>query len=107
MTIDASVYGDDFTENGVEIFYFDDPDYIEKNIDESPANVENQIIIKTDFKNNNIERLGKEGNFTCRFKAEDGRTAYTQGHMVRYPLDKAHPGQKPNSIICPTAKWNL
>lgn len=57
MTIEASVYENDFTENGVEVYYYEDPELIEKNIDESPANVENQVIVKTDFKSNDMKRL--------------------------------------------------
>jgi hypothetical protein len=40
MNIDAAVYEEDFTENFVEIWYYEDPDYQGLNQDESPANVE-------------------------------------------------------------------
>lgn len=51
MTIEASVYENDFTENGIEVYYYQDPIYGKPSIDESPANVENQVFIPTDFKN--------------------------------------------------------
>lgn len=38
MYIDASVYGNGFTENNVELFYYEEPDYQGLNQDESPAN---------------------------------------------------------------------
>jgi len=41
INIDASVYGNDFTDNNVEIYYYQEPDYKELSSDESPANVEN------------------------------------------------------------------
>jgi hypothetical protein len=44
MFIDAAVYGstvNDFTDNNVEIYYYEDLDYKELSTDESPANVEN------------------------------------------------------------------
>lgn len=44
MYIDAAVYGSDlidFTDNNVEIFYYEDPSFSDLNNDESPANVEN------------------------------------------------------------------
>lgn len=41
MTIEASVYEGDFTENGIELWYIQDPVYGAPNKDESPANVEN------------------------------------------------------------------
>lgn len=43
MNIDASIYGvgvSDFTDNGVQVFYYEEPDYISLSADESPANVE-------------------------------------------------------------------
>jgi hypothetical protein len=35
------VYENDFTENNVEVYYYEEPDYKEILQDESPANVEN------------------------------------------------------------------
>lgn len=87
MNIDASVYGNGFTENNVEIWYYEEPDYQGLNTDESPANTESPLYIKTDFKSNPLDRLDKYSNFTCRFKADDGRIMYTKGHMVRYPIE--------------------
>ena len=78
-------------------------------IDESPANIENQVFIDTDFKRNPVERLEKFGNFTCRFKSEDGRVAYTKAHIGRYPItinSQAGNG-KANNVHCPTPKWDL
>jgi hypothetical protein len=38
--IDATVIGDGFTDNQVEIFYYDDPRILSTNINESPANIQ-------------------------------------------------------------------
>ena len=73
--MDASIYGsevNDFTDNGVQLFYYEEPEYKELNVDESPANLESQIFIMTDFKKNPIDRLKKYAFITCRFKGEDG-----------------------------------
>lgn len=43
INIEASVYGSgesDFTDNGVQIFYYEEPDYKELSSDETPANIE-------------------------------------------------------------------
>jgi hypothetical protein len=43
MTIDASIHGSnlgDFTDNSVQIFFYEDPDYKEMSTNESPANIE-------------------------------------------------------------------
>ena len=107
MTIEGSVYENDFTENNVEIFYYQDPDFKNLSRDESPANQENDIIIDTDFKQNPQERLDKYGNFTCRFKSEDGTVIkYTQGEMIKYPLEKGYIGKK-NAVRCKNPKWDL
>ncbi len=81
----------DFTDNNVQIYYYEEPDYKELSIDESPANVRSELFIKTDFKKNPTERLRKYSNFTCRFRSEDGRVAYSKGEMERYPLDVGVP----------------
>jgi hypothetical protein len=59
--------------------------------------------VRTDFKKNPIDRLNKYSNFTCRFKAEDGRTMYTKAQMERYPLERG----APNAVQCKSPKWNL
>ena len=90
MTIDASINGltlNDFTDNGVEIFYYEEPDYSNMSISESPANVESDIFIMTDFKKNPIDRLRRYSNITCRFKSDDGRVKYTSALMISYPLE--------------------
>ena len=69
------------------MYYYEDPDYQGLNQDESPANVESPIFVKSDFKKNPSDRLEKYSNFTCRFKADDGRVMYTKGAMVRYPIE--------------------
>lgn len=77
INIDASVYGNGFTDNNVELFYYDDPDYTGVNLDESPASVETPLYIKSDFKKNPMDRLEKYSNYTCRFMSSDGRVLYT------------------------------
>ena len=39
MTIDAAVYEDEFTDNNVQLWYYEEPDYQSVNPDESPANI--------------------------------------------------------------------
>lgn len=59
--------------------------------------------MRTDFKKNPIDRLKKLGNFTCRFKADDGRVMYTKAKMERYPLERGNP----NAVQCKSPKWDL
>jgi hypothetical protein len=53
--------------------------------------------VKTDFKGNNMDRLNKYGNFTCRFMSADGKVKYTKGYMVKYPLESGN-NANPNNI---------
>lgn len=48
MYIDAAVYGNtvnDFTDNNVMVWYYEEPDYKSLNADESPANAESLIVV--------------------------------------------------------------
>ena len=49
--------------------------------------------------------MEKYGNFTCRFKAEDGRVKYSKARMMHYPIDKSSQS-KPNSVMCKTPQWD-
>jgi hypothetical protein len=49
LYIDATVIGDEFTENEVELFYYKDPVLKAANIVEAPSNVQAQLLIATDF----------------------------------------------------------
>lgn len=41
INVDASVYGNDFTDSTVQIWYYEELQYLGLSADESPANVEN------------------------------------------------------------------
>jgi|JI7StandDraft_1071085.scaffolds.fasta_scaffold1116029_1 hypothetical protein len=41
MNIDASVYGNDFTDSNINVYYYEEPSYHDLSTDESPANIEN------------------------------------------------------------------
>jgi hypothetical protein len=67
MYIDCLVWGDQFTQNQVEVFYYDEVNLKGININESPANLQSQILIETDFKANDKTRLMREATPKCRF----------------------------------------
>lgn len=50
ITIDAAVYEKDFTDDNVEIYYYQEPEYKGLNQDEAPAQTPNEIFVDTDFK---------------------------------------------------------
>lgn len=84
MTVEASVYNNLFTENNIEIWYYDEPNYEELSTPGSAGNQEKPLWIKTDFKwdTNDLDKLKKNGNFTCRFTSLDGKkVVYTKARM--------------------------
>jgi hypothetical protein len=57
MYIDALVWGDQFTKNQVEVHYYDEPALRSANIQESPANLQSQLLLTVDFKTNDLYML--------------------------------------------------
>ena len=49
MTVETSVYENNFTENEIEVYYIYDPDYKSINRNSVPANLQVPLIIETDF----------------------------------------------------------
>ena len=109
MAIEASVTGGSaFTENNIEIWYFEQPDYKSLNIQGAPSNKEKPLFINTDFKwnVNDFDRFNKHGNFTCRFTSPDGkRVILTQGRMEIYPLGAHSDADMPTHVTCNTPVW--
>ena len=67
MYIDATVIGDEFTENEVELFYYSDPTLKGSNIIESPSNIQSQLLIPVDFGANDMNRIDRYATPTCKF----------------------------------------
>jgi hypothetical protein len=57
MNIDATVISEDFTENDVELFYYEDPAIVDVNTNEVPANLQSHLLLTMDFKSNDMARL--------------------------------------------------
>ena len=84
--IDATVTKDDeFTKNNVEVFYYRDPILLTSNIIESPANIQSQMLIFTDFKGNDMFRIVRYANPKCRF-TYGNKVKYTEGKIIAYPF---------------------
>lgn len=104
---EVSVY-DQYTDNNIKIWYYAEPIFHEPYPKEVPANQEQYLRIKTDFKweINHKDRIMTHGNFTCRFMSLDGkRVVYTNATVMSYPLDDAN--ADPNTLSCKSPKWDL
>lgn len=109
MTVEASVYGDVFTENNIEIWYYNDPIFESINENGSPRNLNKPIFAKTDFKwdSNDPKKFKKYGNFSCRFTSLDGqRVVYTKARMEVLPWGSGDENSLPTHMRCNTPKWN-
>jgi hypothetical protein len=85
MYIDALVWGDQFTKNKIEVYYYVDPSLVELNINDSPANLQSQIFITVDFKGNDMDRLVRTSDTKCRFTS--GKKVYIEeAQLVAYPF---------------------
>ena len=110
MTVEASVYGDDFTENDIEVYYIYEPEYKKVNRNSVPRNMQVPLLIETNFfwENNDKEMFAKYANFTCRFTLHDIQVV-TIGRMETIPLGSSYAknGEKaplPDHVVCPSAK---
>jgi hypothetical protein len=104
--IDATVTGSSFTENQVELFYYEDPDVVGPNIVESPANYESQLLIAMDFKNNDMDRIAQHAKPRCRFTVGQ-KMAETNGILIDYPITGSRLPANLDTIHCKTPRWSL
>ena len=79
MAIDASVLGtagglEAFTDNGIEVWYYETPEISSLSINGSPKNQQKAVFVATNFKweVNDYAKFKNYGNFTCRFTSKDG-----------------------------------
>ena len=123
--VEVSVYGDDFTHNGVPIFYFDEPEIItdlDNLADENiftpeeiekikpaliksiPANTETFIPIPMDSSKikNSYDQIKQFFNFTCKYQmVETGAESIQHGVLASFPYDSG----KNNLFLCETPNW--
>ncbi|MCQ2816881.1 MAG: IPT/TIG domain-containing protein [archaeon] len=124
--VEVSVYGDDFTNNGVSISYFDEPDLISDLDDFSddtvyspeekeelkstllksiPSNSETFIPIPLDPTNinKNFDKLKSMFKFTCKYKMINSEAEKeTGGVIASYPADS----KKMNLFFCESPNWD-
>lgn len=109
MVIEASVTGGlGFTENGLDIWYYDQIEVYSLSVYGAPTNQEKTVFVKTDFKwnTNDVEKFKKYGIFTCRFSSRDGqRVVVTKGKMEVYPVGSFEDNIKPTHIRCTNPQW--
>jgi len=76
------------------------------NIGETPANVQTQLLIPVDFKQNNMATVLKYAQPRCRFSS-GGKVEFSEGQIVAYPFQDETSAGNANSIHCKTPRWKL
>lgn len=105
MYIDATVIGDEFTENQVDVYYYEEPQVLAPNIQESPANLQSQLLIALDFKGNDMNRISQYSKPKCRFTA-GSKVQVVDGVLITYPLSGSQDPSDLNTIHCKSPKWS-
>lgn len=69
VTVEATVYNNQFTSNNIEIWYIYDPLFKAISRNSTPINLSLPIFVTTEFywDQNDYDRFLKYSNFTCRF----------------------------------------
>jgi hypothetical protein len=106
ITIDATVIGDEYTQNDVQLYYYQDPIVTKPNIVEAPANLQAQLIVGADFGAQNKARLVQHATPKCRFTFGQ-KQAVTEASLLRYPFTAASDPNKINAFHCKTPQWTL
>jgi len=124
FAVEAAVYNQDFTNNNVTIFYYDEPEIIEdiytsnypftpeqretignallRNI---PANLDTVIIIPIDSRkiNKYYDQFDEYANYTCKFTMEKDESIFkiTKGMVTSFPLNSTDK----NIYLCQSPVW--
>ena len=106
MYIDATVIGDEYTENQVELFYYAEPSVVAPNIQESPANLQSQILIALEMKGNDMNLISQYAKPKCRFTS-GSKVMTVTGVLITYPLSGSQDASDLNTLHCKSPRWTL
>lgn len=110
MNIEVSVYSNKFTDNRIQVFYYEEPEYLPGFDTETPQNIPTDLIVGAKMNPRDVERIRRYGDPKCRFKAANGTEIITNAILIHTPLrsaiDKRSADQEPNAIKCKTPVWD-
>ena len=106
LSIDATVIGDEYTQNDVRLYYYQDPVITKTSIAESPSNVEAHLIINADFGGQDKARLVEHAKPTCRFTLGN-KVVETGASLLHYPFNSSKDPSLINAFHCKSPQWNL
>jgi hypothetical protein len=78
-----------FAANDIDLWYYRDPVFNSMSSTFAYANEHKPIMVNTNFfwgEGNQLERVRKHGNFTCRFIGDSGKQMFEAGVMETNPI---------------------
>jgi len=78
-----------FAKNDIDLWYYRDPVFNSLSSSFAYANEHKPIMVNTNFfwgEGNQLERVRKHGNFTCRFTGDSGKQMFEAGVMETSPI---------------------
>ena len=97
-----------FAANDIDLWYYRDPVFNSLSSTFAYANEHKPILVSTNFfwgEGNQLERVRKHGNFTCRFTGDSGKQRHEAGVMETSPIGSYKEDALPDQIRCRTPKW--
>ena len=105
-----SVYDGLFTENKIELYYFEEPTYGEF-VGETPANIQDELFINCTIAEKGLDIIRKYARPKCRFHSTAKNLTITvNALLIHQPLNIAFDGSdalEPNTVKCKTPIWPL
>ena len=106
--VEVSVYSDIFTDNRIELYYFEEPTYGNYS-GETPANIQDELFIDTTLVVRDLENVRRHANPKCRF-SNGNKSITVNALLLHQPLNIAFDGGdalEPNTVKCKTPIWSL
>ena len=69
--VEASVYNNDFTDNRVALYYYEEPQYESYQNGETPANIQTEIFIGTKIRQQDLKNIRMYNQAKARFQSDD------------------------------------
>jgi len=108
LYVEASVYNNDFTENRVPLYYYEEPQY-EHYSGETPSNIQTEILIGAHIRQQDMRHIRRYAQPKARFRSED-QTKVVDCIVIYSPLVSAYDGSETleiNTIKIKTPMWQL
>jgi len=108
--VEASVHNDDFTDNRVPLYFYEEPKYEDSlSAAETPANIQTEIFIGATINARDLQNIRMYGHPKARFQSGD-QSVIVDAMLLYTPLVTAYDGSdvlEPNTIKIKTPMWML